>query len=36
MAQLTEVIRQKDEKIFIGLLNNIRAGECSEGNMKQF
>ena len=35
MAQLTGVIRQKSDKTFICLLNNIRVGECSEDNMKQ-
>ena len=36
MAQFTEVMRQKIGKTFIVLLNNIRVGECSEDNMKQY
>ena len=35
MVQLTEMMRQKGEKTFIGLLNNIRVGECTEDNMRQ-
>ena len=35
MAQFTEVIRQKGDKTFIGLLNNISVGESYEDNMEQ-
>ena len=35
MAQLTEAMRRKDGKTFIGLLINIRVGECSKDSMTQ-
>ena len=33
--QLTEVMRQKCDKTFVCLLNNIGVGDCSEDNLKQ-
>ena len=35
MAELTEVMRQKRDENFVNILNNIRIGTCSEGNVKQ-